>query len=125
MYKRIIEVKCCSYIQDWDQNSFSKIIWSGLKARELYYSNAVKKMSELKPVDFKSDIYVLALFKHQDHATLDILNMDQWSFWVLSRKKIMEITKNGNSVTLTRLEKNNIKPIQFLQISTAVDEIRL
>ena len=51
-----IEVKCCSYIQDWDQDKFSNIIWSGLKAKELYYSDAVKKLSELKSTDYKSDI---------------------------------------------------------------------
>jgi hypothetical protein len=115
-----IEVKCCSYIQDWDQNDYSKVLWSGLKAKELYYSEAVKKMSELKSADYKSDIYVLALFKHQDHATLNILDIDQWCFWVLTRDKIKEITKNGNSVSLTRLEKFGYKPVQFADVSKAI-----
>ena len=115
-----IEVKCCSYIQDWDQNGFSKIIWSGLKAKELYWSEAVKKMSELKSADYKSDIYVLALLKHQDHATLDILDMDQWCFWVLSKEKIREITKNGNSVSLIKLQKLKIEPISFSDINGVI-----
>lgn len=118
-----IEVKCCSYIQDWDQNDYSKVIWSGLKAKELYYSDAVKKLSELKSVDYKSDIYILALFKHKDHATLDILNMDQWCFWVLSRENIKEVTKNGNSVSLTKLEKLDIKPVGFSELSKTVREL--
>ncbi len=107
-----IEVKCCSYIQDWDQNQFTKILWSGLKATELYYSDAVKKQSELSRVaDYKSDIYVLALFKHQEHATLDILDMDQWCFFVLSKDQIKEVSKNGTSVSMSRLEKASIHPV--------------
>jgi hypothetical protein len=101
-----IEVKCCAYIQDWDQNDYSIIKWSGLKAKELYYSDAVQKKSEMvKTVAYKSDIYVLALFKHQEHASLDILDMDQWCFYVLSKEEIKRITKDGNSVSLSKINK--------------------
>jgi len=63
---RKIEVKCCSYIQDWDQNDFSRIVWTGLKAKELYWSEAVSKHKGLKSADYKSDVYILALLKHKD-----------------------------------------------------------
>jgi hypothetical protein len=124
LYKdKKIEVKCCSYIQDWDQNQFTKILWSGLKATELYYSDAVKKQSELSRVaDYKSDIYVLSLFKHQDHVTLDILDMDQWCFYVLSREQLKEITKDKNSVSLSLLERNNVSPCSFENL---VDNVNL
>src|SRR3989344_5901932 len=119
-----IEVKCCSYIQDWDQNDYSRISWSGLKAKQLYWSSedrdaVIKNMKE-RPVDFKSDIYVLSLFKHQDHATLDILDMSQWCFWVLTKEKIKEITKNGKSVSLIKLQKLGIEPIGFSDLSKAI-----
>src|SRR3989344_2747860 len=114
-----IEVKCCSYIQDWDQNEFSKILWSGLKAKNLYWSSAVGEFPK-DPADYKSDIYVLALFKHQDPATLDILNMDQWCFWVLTKDKIKEITKNGNSVSLIKLQKFKIESISFGSLNKAI-----
>lgn len=115
-----IEVKCCSYIQDWDQNNLTVIKWSGLKAQELYYSDAVKKMSEIKSADYKSDIYVLALFKHQEPATLDILDMKQWCFWVMSREKMQAVAKNGNSVSLSRLQKLNIQPVDFNELSRVI-----
>jgi hypothetical protein len=109
-----IEVKCCAYIQDWDQNDYSIIKWSGLKAKELYYSDAVQKKSEMvKTTAYKSDIYVLALFKHQEHSSLDILDMDQWCFYVLSKEEIRCITKDGGSVSLSKLSKNNINPVAF------------
>jgi len=114
-----IEVKCCSYIQDWDQDDYSKIIWSGLKAKSLYWSSAVSEFPR-KEADYKSDIYILALFKHQEHATLDILNMDQWCFFVLSKEKIKEVTKNGNSISLIKLEKFGIESVSFNELSQAI-----
>lgn len=123
LYKgKKIEVKCCSYIQDWDQNKLTTIQWSGLKAKELYYSEAVTKLSELnKLADYKSDIYVLALFKHQEHATLDILDMDQWCFYVLSKEKLREISKDRSSVSLVLLKKNNVEPISFEDIRDTIE----
>lgn len=119
-----IEVKCCSYIQDWDQNDYTVIKWSGLKATELYYSDAVKKQSELnKTPQYKSDIYVLALFRHQEHATLNILDMDQWCFYVLSKDEIQRISKNGNSVSLSKLNKNNLSPVQFSDLQKTVNNL--
>lgn len=122
LYKgKKIEVKCCSYIQDWDQNKLTTIQWSGLKAKELYYSEAVTKLSDLnKTADYKSDIYVLALFKHQEHATLDILDMDQWCFYVLSKERLREISKNRSSVSLSLLNKNNIDPIPFSSLKDSI-----
>ena len=122
LYKgKKIEVKCCSYIQDWDQTKLSTIQWSGLKAKELYYSEAVTKFSDLNTTaDYKSDIYVLALFKHQDHATLDILDMDQWCFYVLTKEKLREISKNRSSVSLSLLNKNNIDSIPFSSLKDSI-----
>jgi len=114
-----IEVKCCSYIQDWDQNDFSRITWSGLKAKTLYWSSAVSEYPRAD-ADYKSDIYVLALFKHQDPATLDILDIDQWCFWVLTKDKIKEVTKGGNSVSLVKLQKFGIEPVHFNDLHKAI-----
>ncbi len=118
-----IEVKCCSYIQDWDQHAFSKILWSGLKAKSLYWSSAVSEFPR-DPADYKSDIYVLALFKHQDHGTLDILDMDQWCFWVLSKNKIREVTKNRNSISLIRLEKLKEQSCGFRELAEKISAVK-
>lgn len=118
LYKgKKIEVKCCSYIQDWDQPKLSTILWSGLKAKELYYSEAVTKLSELsKTKDYKADVYVLSFVHHTDPETLNILDLNQWSFFVLSREEIKEISNNKSSVSLARLARNNIQPISFQEL---------
>lgn len=119
LYKgKKIEVKCCSYIQDWDQSKLSTILWSGLKAKELYYSEAVIKLSELsKTKDYKADVYVLSFVHHTDPETLNILDLNQWSFFVLSREEIKEISNDKSSMSLARLVKNNIQPVSFQELS--------
>ena len=118
-----IEVKCCSYIQDWDQEKLSTIKWSGLKAKDLYWSTAVNGVYVDKEPDYKSDIYILALFKHQDPETLDILDLDQWCFYILSREKLKEISGDKSSVSLYLLRKHNIDSIPFSSLREAVEKL--
>ena len=115
-----IEVKCCSYIQDWDQEDYTKIQWGGLKAKELYYSEAVKPFKELGVADYKSDVYVLALLKHKDHATLNILDLDQWDFYVLSRDQIRIVADNGPRVTARMLIKHDVKVVGFKSLGETI-----
>ena len=118
-----IEVKCCSYIQDWDQNDYSRIVFAGLKAKEIYWSEAVKSYKELAESSYKSDFYVFALFKNKEHATLDILDRDQWDFYVLSRTQLAEGINNGGSISLERLVKLGYEPKSFDELKHAIENI--
>ncbi|MFH1694703.1 MAG: hypothetical protein ABH880_03045 [Patescibacteria group bacterium] len=119
-----VEVKCASYLQDWDQKDFSRIVWSGLKGKELYWSEAVKSFADLKQKDYKADVYVLALFNHKDPETLDILDMNQWRFYIFTKEKIKEITNNGLSVSLTKLNRLDVKPYRFKEIVEVIRSVR-
>jgi len=119
-----IEVKCAAYIQDWDQNDYSNIVFGRLKGKEVYYSNAVKSFKELAALNYKADIYVLALQHHKEHSSFDILDMQQWSFYVLSREAIARITNNGKSVSLAKLMSNGVLPVTFENIQQAIEEIK-
>lgn len=112
-----IEVKCSSYIQDWDQEKLSRIVWSGLKAKELYWSEAIKSYTDIKQKDYKADIYILALLKHQDPATLNILDLDQWVFYILTREQLKDVSRNGSSLSLARLQKFKLESVPFEGIS--------
>ncbi len=114
-----IEVKCSSYLQDWDQGELSKPLFSGLKAKELYYNDVVGKKSD-KKADYKADIYVLCLFNHKETETLDILDLDQWSFYILSKDKLKDISNDSSSVSLPKLKKENIEPVQFSKLSKEI-----
>lgn len=116
-----IEVKCSSYIQGWEQDKHSVIRWSGLRAKKIYWSEAIQKFSELSVEKiYKADIYVLCLFKHKDYETLDITDMSQWDFYVLTRDEIQKLTNNGFSISLSRLEKDNIPSLSFNQLADVI-----
>lgn len=124
LYKnKKIEVKCSSYIQDWDQEDFSKIIFSGLKAKDLYWSKAVSEFNRDNKKDYKADIYVLCLVNHKNPETLDLLNLDQWSFFILTKEKLKNISNNSSSISITRLEKNNYTPIKHEEVKKYIDNI--
>lgn len=115
-----IEVKSCSYLQDWDQDKLSTIKWSGLKARSLYYSSAVNGEQVEQVAEYKSDVYVLALLDHQETNTLDILNLNQWCFYVLSKDELKRISEDSSSVSLTRLNQYNIKCVSYNELKEAI-----
>lgn len=124
LYKnRKIEVKCSSYIQDWDQEDFSKIIFSGLKAKDLYWSKAVSEFNRDNKKDYKADIYVLCLVNHKNPETLDLLNLDQWSFFILTKEELKNISNNSSSISIIKLEKNNYTPIKHEEVKKYIDNI--
>jgi len=108
-----IEVKCSSYLQDWNQHKLSTIRWSGLKASDLYWSSAESKPKRSKEKSYKSDIYVLAFVHHIYTDTLNLLDLNQWSFFVLSREEVKQMSKDGNSISLSRLCKEGCVPVLF------------
>ena len=118
--KKKIEVKCSSYLQDWDQKELSRIVWSGLKAKEIYSVVSEKKQIE-NVADYKADIYVFALLKTKDTKELDILDMDQWGFYVLSKKDVKRISKNSSSLSLKTLEKTNPEQIHFKDLTESIN----
>ena len=93
-----IEVKSSSYLQTWDQRNYSNIIFSIKKKGKT--SIAKDKNTFIRP----SDVYVFCLLNHKDKRTVDPLNMDQWSFYVLSTNSINNIFKDKNSISLKSLE---------------------
>ncbi len=115
-----IEVKCCSYLQDWDQDKLSTIRWSGLKAKDLYWGKAVNGEYTEMEASYKSDIYVLSLLHHKETETLNILDLNQWSFYVLSKEELRIISDDSSGVSLYRLEKHNIQPVQFGELQRAI-----
>ena len=96
-------------------------MWSGLKAQELYWSEEVKKYADIQQKDYKADIYILALFKHQDPSTLNILDLTQWAFYIFTHEQIKDISGNGSSVSLARLQKLKFESIYFTQIQETID----
>ena len=108
-----IEVKSSSYLQTWDQSNYSNIIFSIKKRGKTSVSKQKNVFSR------PSNVYVFCLLHHKDKKTVDPLNMDQWSFYVISTKKIDELFVNKNSISLNSLEKITEK-IKYNQLKESI-----
>jgi hypothetical protein len=95
-----IEVKSAAFIQSWNQKKFSKIQFSIKKTRAWDYE------SNKQAVDPKrqADVYVFALLHHKDQKTINPLDLNQWSFYVLSSKTLDEKVFSLKTIGIKRLE---------------------
>jgi len=114
-----IEVKSSAYIQEWAQDKMSTIQWTGLKAKVLYWSDAVRKKDD-GDKQYKADVYVFSLVKHQDQNSLDILDLDQWVFYVLSKDQVREVSNNGSSLSLVKLKKAGFESVGFEKLAEKI-----
>lgn len=95
-----IEVKSAAYLQSWHQTALSKITFSIRKARTW---DSKTNLLDDTPVR-SADVYVFALLAHQDKATLDPLDLDQWEFYVVPTRVLDERARSQHSITLASLQ---------------------
>ncbi|GIV71209.1 hypothetical protein [Caldilinea sp.] len=111
-----IEVKSAAYIQSWSQRSLSFITFRVPKTRAW---NADTNVQEKEPRR-QAQVYVFALLAHQDKASIDPLNVDQWRFFVLSTTVLDARTRSQHSITLRSLERLAGQAISYDELREAV-----
>lgn len=100
-----VEVKSAAYLQTWGHAELSKIMFKVRPSRS--WDPETNVLSELP--QRSAAVYVLALLKHQDKATVDPLEVEQWSFFVLPRSFFDKRKRSQSSITLASL-KNEAPP---------------
>ncbi len=75
-----LEVKSAAYLQSWSQNRPSKIRF-GIPLTHAWDEAANCHSRDVKR---QADVYVFCLLHYRDKATVDPLDMTQWTFYVLS-----------------------------------------
>jgi hypothetical protein len=102
-YGNKIEIKTSAYIQCWYQKDYSKI---GFDIRCTRKWNAETGCYEGE-ICRQSDFYVFCLLHHKDQATINPLNLDQWTFYILPTTTIDKYHYNQKSISLNKLLKLN------------------
>jgi len=110
-----IEVKSAAYIQSWQQNDYSKISFSVAKKRGWDAQTGLA----VEPTRH-ADVYVMALLHHRDQGTLNPLNLDQWSFYVVVRQALDDRIRSQHSITMPSLTGMGIKPVPYSDLGAAV-----
>ena len=116
-----IEVKSAAYLQSWEQRVPSKIIYD--IAHKRAWISAENKRS-IQPVRF-ADIYVFCLFKEQSRETANVLDMEQWCFYVvLTHELVNERYGNAKTLSLKRLQ-DHCDTLGYNGIKSFIDRLAL
>ena len=112
-----LEVKSAAYLQSWDQKAVSKINFGIAPTRA--WNNKVGGHSQDKRR--QADLYVFCLLHHQDKATVDPLNMKQWTFYLLRASVLDKRFPIQKSIGLASLLKLNPVQCAYKELGQAVD----
>lgn len=111
-----VEVKSAAYLQSWYQDRLSRISFIVAKTRTW---DPATNLLDSVPAR-KADVYVLALLHHQDKATVNPMDVEQWCFYVLPTSQLDSRTRSQHSITLPTLEQLGIQPITWHDLREGV-----
>jgi hypothetical protein len=111
-----IEVKSSAYVQSWPQETPSAISW-GIEER-FAYDTATDTWGEEQVRSAKC--YVFCLYTETDREASDVLDLDQWEFYVLSTELINRELGTQKRVGLGRI-KRMTDPVRYAQLMETVD----
>ena len=93
-----IEVKSAAYLQSWEQEKPSSIVFSIRPARawdpDLGYYGELKR---------QSDLYVFCHYTQTDRAKADPLVLDDWTFYILPTKRLDQCCGGQKTISLSSL----------------------
>ncbi len=87
-----IEVKSSAYVQDWQtrkRRTDSDTSFSGLKCRLFQSDSALPTYAAA--AEYHAEIFVFCVLKTRDEGELDPLNLDEWDFYVLTRRELEQM----------------------------------
>lgn len=114
-----IEVKASGYVQSWNQTKPSDIRFDIAPKKPL--EEATNSYPAVADPRRHADIYVFALHRHQDKATADPLNVEQWEFYVLSTRALDAHCPTQRSLGLTTLQRLGAVSVPYAQLAKAIE----
>ncbi|MDN4525480.1 hypothetical protein [Fictibacillus fluitans] len=118
MYKdKKIEVKSAAYIQSWHEGQYSKISF-GIEAKRAY--NYATRSYTPEPVR-NADLYVFCLLYEKDANLIDVLNTEQWHFYIVKTNVLNTLFPQQKRISLSTLEKIT-QPVSFTEIKETIDQ---
>ncbi len=113
-----IEVKAAGYIQSWRQERLSTISFS---IRPTYGWNAATNTYDTEKKR-QSDMYVFALHKHMEQNTINVADVNQWTFFVMLTKILNEEVGEQNNIGLVSLKKLGAVETDFAGLRNTILE---
>lgn len=111
-----IEVKTSAYLQTWKQEKLSAIKFD--IGRKRGWDATTNTLADI--ASRSADIYVFAVHTHQDKATLDPLDVNQWVFYVMPTTVLNEMMPTQKSIGLSSLLKLGPTKLKFEALGEAM-----
>lgn len=112
-----IEVKSAAFVQSWYQQRLSNITFNIRPTFAWDY----KTNRFAKERRRQADVYVFCLLHHKDKKAINPLDLSQWTFYIVSTKKINQVCHNIKSISLSSLNKLNPIICNFNGLKKAVE----
>ncbi|MGP4069478.1 hypothetical protein [Halobacillus sp. B29] len=115
---RLIEVKSSAYLQAWEQQKPSKIIFNISEAKA--WNSTTGKMSS--EAQRNSECYVFCVYTDQDKSDYDILDVNRWDYFVLSTSFLDEFFPQQKTISLSTIHKF-CSPVEFSNLKSKIDSL--
>lgn len=114
-----VEVKSSAYLQSWGQRKLSAISFDIAPTKQKDQDFETFRGARIR----NSDAYVFCLLKHEDKPSLDPLNLDQWTFYVLQTAVLN--TKRELQKTLSMGSLLRLAPVEckYGEIAKTIDRL--
>lgn len=115
-----IEVKSSAYLQSWKQNGLSKISFGIQATKACNPSTNEYSKEQIR----QADVYVFCLLHHKEMATVNPLDLTQWTFYVLATKELNDKVPNQKSIGLSGLHLLGAHQCSFSKLAKRISKIR-
>ena len=116
-----IEVKSAAYVQSWTQIKDSYIKFDICPKKGW---NAETNKTPLKAIRV-ADFYIFCLLHHKEKATIDPLDLDQWTFYILQKSIMDTHLGTQKSISLSTLHSLNPVECRFDEIKSGLSELKM
>lgn len=114
-----VEVKSAAYIQSWYQKDYSKISFSIRPTQAWDARTCIYETRKCR----QADIYVFCLLDHHDSETIDPLNLNQWTFYVVATPVLDQHIPEAKQLSLKKLQSLNPVQCDFQNLAQCIDEV--
>jgi hypothetical protein len=94
-----IEIKSAAYIQAWLQKKYSSISFDIRPTKSLLEDNNYSERSIRQ-----ADMYIMCLLHHKDQETIDPMNLDQWTFYLILTETLNKKLSNQKSIRISTID---------------------
>jgi hypothetical protein len=113
--KTKVEVKSSAYIQSWEQTTLSKPSFTIRRTRAWTAKDGFENESKRQ-----AQVYVFCLLAEKSKEALDVLNTDQWEFYVLPTRVFERKVPKQKTIGLNSLLKLGPEKVEYSEIGDAV-----